>query len=83
MALDRSAVDHVLPIIGEAQIGQGFQNCSPHPLIGPAPKDGEAILAAASTSPEHGKLTLSSFNYGLSPIHFPGTVTDLFTIIPR
>lgn len=38
MTPHRRAVDHVLPIIGEAQFDQRFQDGIPHALLGPAPE---------------------------------------------
>src|ERR1019366_6949009 len=38
MAPDRRGVDHMLPVTGEPQLGQSFQECIPHSLFGPTPE---------------------------------------------
>ena len=38
MASNRGAVDHVLPVVGEPEFDQGFEQGIPHALLGPAPK---------------------------------------------
>jgi len=35
MAANRSAVDHVLPVVGQPEIDQGLQHGIPHALLGP------------------------------------------------
>ena len=40
MAANRGVVDHVLPVVGQAQIGQRFQKGIPDAVLGPAPEPG-------------------------------------------
>ena len=38
MAANRGAVDHVLPVVGQAEIDQSLQHGIPDALLGPAPE---------------------------------------------